>query len=346
MLVLSRTLLSQRARRFRELALSFRMVLSLLKLLSKETIFDSIATTSDTKSTESDESKGVALRPLFLRLNDATPQTMYEHDAITVETSSGITLACAERGDPNAPAVILLHGYSDSWRSLAPLLTELAPERRTIAVTLRGHGDSDKSDIRYRIRDFAADLPDVLDHYGIARAAVVGHSMGTMVAARLALSHPERIDALVLIGALATLKGNEAEEPLREAVEALTDPVDPGFVREFQQGTLARPVPPEFMDTIVAESLKMPTRVWRSALHAMLDEDLGPELHHIAAAHAAALGRPDELCDRDSQDRLATSIPRAQLSVLPGAGHAPHWEDPPGIAGNVVAFLNATQAET
>ena len=271
---------------------------------------------------------------------------MHEHDAIAVETSSGITLACAELGDPNAPAVILLHGYSDSWRSLAPLLTELAPERRTIAVTLRGHGDSDKSDIRYRIRDFAADLPDVLDHYGITSAAIVGHSMGTMVATRLALSHPERVDALVLIGALATLKGNAAEEPLREAVEALTDPVDTGFVREFQQGTLARPVPPEFMNSVVAESLKMPTRVWRAALHAMLDEDLGPELHRIAAPTLLLWGDRDELCDRDSQERLATSIPRARLSVLPGAGHAPHWEDPRGIAGDVVSFLNSARAKT
>ena len=108
---------------------------------------------------------------------------MHELDAIMIGTSSGITLACAELGDPNAPAVILLHGYSDSWRSHGPLLTELAPARRTIAVTLRGHGDSDKPDTGYGIRDFATDLPDVLDHYDVASAAVVGHSMGTMVAA-------------------------------------------------------------------------------------------------------------------------------------------------------------------
>ena len=168
--------------------------------------------------------------------------------------------------------------------------------------------------------------------------------MGTMVAARLALSHPERVAALVLIGALATLKGNAAEEPLREAVDALTDPVDPGFVREFQQGTLARPVPPGFMDTVIAESLKMPARIWRSALHAMLDEDLGPELHRIAVPTLLLWGDRDELCDRDSQGRLAMSIPRAHLSVLPDAGHAPHWEDPLGIAGEIESFLNATQA--
>ncbi len=269
---------------------------------------------------------------------------MYDLDATMIQTSSGISLDCTVLGDPNAPAVILLHGYSDSWYSHRPLLTELAPVRRTIAVTLRGHGDSDKPNTGCSIRDFAADLPDVLDHYGVASAAVVGHSMGTMVAARLALDYPERVDALVLIGALATLMGNEAEEPLRHAVESLTDPVDPSFVREFQQGTLARPVPPEFMDTIVAESLKVPARVWRSALHAMLDEDLGPELHRIAVPTLLLWGDRDQLCNRDSQGRMAMSIPRAHLSVLPGAGHAPHWEDPREIAENTVAFLDVTQA--
>ena len=77
----------------------------------------------------------------------------------------------------------------------------------------------------------------------------------------------------------------------------------------------------------------------------MLDEDLGPELDRIAAPTLLLWGDRDELCDRDSQERLAASIPRAHLSVLSGAGHAPHWEDPSGIAGNVVSFLNATQAE-
>lgn len=89
---------------------------------------------------------------------------------------------------------------------------------------------------------------------------------------------------------------------------------------------------------------KPAARIWWLALHAMLDDDLSPELHRIAAPTLLLWGDRDDLCDRDSQERLAASSPRAQLSVLPGAGHAPHWEDPREVAGNVVSFLNTIQA--
>ena len=264
---------------------------------------------------------------------------------IKVETPSGLVLDCAEQGDPKAPAVLLVHGYSDSWRAYGPLLADLSSAHRVIAVTLRGHGDSDKPETGYSIDDFAGDVAAVMDRSGVASAAVVGHSMGSMVAARLALDHPDRVQALVLIGALATLKGNaEVEEELAGAVEALTDPVDAGFVREFQESTLARPAAPAFLDSVIAESRKLPVSVWRTALRAMLDDDLGPDLNRIAAPTLILWGDKDGICDRDSQTRLAGAIPGARLSVLAGAGHAPHWEDPQGIAAAIASFLGAVRA--
>ena len=259
---------------------------------------------------------------------------------IDIKVPSGIMLSCAQQGDPHAPAVLLLHGYSDSWRSYGPLMAALSPSYRAIAVSLRGHGDSHRPETGYSIDDMAGDLPAVMDRFGIASAAVVGHSMGSMVAARLAIDHPERVRALVLIGALTTLKGNAAvETELREAVAAMTDPVARDFVRAFQESTLARPVPAEFLASVVAESLKLPVRVWRQALDAMLDTDLGPELQRIAAPTLILWGDEDGICERKSQTNMAKTIPAAQLSVLAGAGHAPHWEDPRGIATVIMSFI-------
>ena len=263
-------------------------------------------------------------------------------DVTRIRVSDEIVLDCAERGDPQAPAVLLVHGYTDSWRSYEPLLAALPATYRVIAVSQRGHGDSHKPDAGFGIDDLAGDLPALMERCKIASAALIGHSMGSMVAARLALTHPDRVHALVLIGALATLNGNAAIDlPFQEAVAAMTDPVPAGFVREFQESTLARPVEPEFLDTIIAESCKVPARVWRQALQGMIDADLGPEVHRITAPTRLLWGDHDGICDHASQTVLADAIPGARLTVFPGAGHAPHWEDPTGTAAAIAAFLDA-----
>ena len=76
------------------------------------------------------------------------------------------------------------------------------------------------------------------------------------------------------------------------AVSRLTDPIDPGFVREFQESTLAQPVPQAFLDTIVQESLKVPARVWRAAFEGFLEDDFAGGAEPDQSAHAHLLGRP------------------------------------------------------
>ena len=226
---------------------------------------------------------------------------MTTRETVRIETPDGVTLDAAAQGARKGPAVLLLHGYSDSWRSYEPLLAVLPPALRAVAVSLRGHGDSDRPARGYGIRDLAGDLPAVLNHLDIDRAAVIGHSMGSMVAARLAFAHPERVSALVLIGALTTLQGNAAIDDdfcddFCDAIAALADPVDAGFVPRIAVPTLL---------------------LW---------------------------GDRDGLCDRASQTRMARALATAEFSVLPGAGHAPHWEDPRGVAAAVTRFLEAARA--
>ena len=257
-----------------------------------------------------------------------------------IETAPGITLSGAEREASDAPTFILLHGYSDSWRSYQPLVAALSPAIRVIAISLRGHGDSTKPAEGYAIADFAGDLPALMDQRGVARATIVGHSMGSMVAARFALDHPERVQSLVLLGALATLKGNPAiEGEFAADIAALSEPLSFAFVREFQESTLARPVAPAFLAGIVSESLKVPARVWQGALNAMLEEDLGPALSGIQVPTLVLWGSADGLCDRKSQEAIVGALPRARLTAMPGAGHAPHWEEPQRVAAAIETFL-------
>lgn len=74
---------------------------------------------------------------------------------------------------------------------------------------------------------------------------------------------------------------------MREAwdstISTLTDPVDPGFVREIQKSALTQPVSKEFFETLVQETLKVPARVWRAVFESFLEDDLSGELDKIMA---------------------------------------------------------------
>ena len=251
-----------------------------------------------------------------------------------------VALDYAERGDPAGLPVLLLHGYTDSRRSYEPLLATLPAGLRMIAMTHRGHGDSDKPASGYEMADLATDVRQFMDALGIAQAVIVGHSMSSQVAQRFAAEHPERTRALILIGAFTAHAGNAEVEALRQGVSGLSDPVDPAFVRDFQQSTLARPVPSWFFEMIVAESLKVPLHVWRAALGGTIREDCTPCHAAISAPTLVLWGDKDPVSPRAQQELLGTAIADARLRVYGGVGHSPHWEVPHRVAADIATFLD------
>ncbi len=256
----------------------------------------------------------------------------------TASMSNGLKLPYVERGDPAGVPVLLLHGYTDSWRSWEPVLPYLPAAIHAVAPTQRGHGDADRPLAGYGPHDFAADAAAFMDALGIGPAVIVGTSMGSIVAQRFAIDFPERTRGLVLVAAATTWRTPAALE-LWEVVATLEDPIDPGFVREFQESTLAQPVSPVFVDTVVAESLKVPARVWRAALReGHLEANLAPELSAIQSPTLIVSGDQDAIHSRSEQAALVRSIPGARLLVYANAGHALHWEEAAHFAADLAAF--------
>jgi pimeloyl-ACP methyl ester carboxylesterase len=256
----------------------------------------------------------------------------------SVALPTGVTLQYVEQGSPAGIPVLMAHGFTDSLRSFELVLPHLPPSIRAFAVSQRGHGDSSRPESGYRVRDFAADLAAFLDTFGIERAVVVGHSMGSYVAQRFALDEPHRARGLVLLGAFSGFTHNSAVVEFAEVVDGLEDPIEPSFAAEFQRSTLAQPIPDAYFAAIVQESLKVPARVWKAAMHGLLDVDHRPELANIQAPTLIVWGDQDAFCPRSDQDILAT-IPRSELRVYAGAGHAMHWEEPARVAADLAAFI-------
>jgi pimeloyl-ACP methyl ester carboxylesterase len=250
-----------------------------------------------------------------------------------------IELPYVEQGDPDGIPVLLLHGWSDSWHSYEPVLPHLPSDIRAIAVTQRGHGDAQRPADGYASGDMAADAVALLDSLAIERAVVVGHSMGAWVAERIAIEYPERVSGVVLAAAIGPVDANPVAAELLREVAAFSDPVDPDWVRAFQISTTELPLAPEQLDLFVAESLKLPARVWQAAAAAFPRGDLYAELTAIEAPTAVIWGDRDSVGPREEQLRIAAAIGGARLTVYEGIGHALHWEQPERFAADLAAFV-------
>jgi pimeloyl-ACP methyl ester carboxylesterase len=257
----------------------------------------------------------------------------------SVALSTGVTLQCVEHGDRTGVPVVMLHGITDSWHSFAPALPHLPGSLHAFSLTQRGHGDSDHPATGYRTRDFAADVAAFIEALDLGPAIIVGHSMGSTNALRFAIDFPHHTRGLVLIGAFARYQPNPVLMDFwSSSVSVLTDPIDPAFVREFQESTLAIEVPREIVDKAVEESLKVPARVWRAALGGCLEDDFADEIDRIKAPTLALWGERDAFAPRADQDVFLKKIAGSRLVAYHGHGHAPHWEVPARVAADIGAF--------
>lgn len=263
----------------------------------------------------------------------------------SIDLPDRLTLEYVERGDPSGTPLVLLHGVTDSWHSFEPVLPHLPTAIRAFAVSLRGHGDSGRPAAGYTLRDMADDVVAFMDAMGVATAVVAGHSMGSGVGQRLATDHPERLRGLVLAGTFDDLRPNSTVRELwNDVISGMSDPVDPGFIREFQESTLARPIPPEFMTTVLRESAKLPARLWKAVWEGFLTDDVADALSRIRVPTLILWGDQDAICTRDSQERVQAAIPHARFVVYEGAGHALHWEEPERFAADLAAFVASRPA--
>jgi len=258
----------------------------------------------------------------------------------TATLSSGLRLPYAETGDASGTPVVLVHAYVESWRYFEAVLQRLPASVHCYAPTLRGHGDADRPLGGFRLEDFAADVMEFMDVVGIERAALVGTSSGGLVSQLVAIGRPERVSALILVSSPAVLADKPEVVAMSEEIMGLSDPLDPGFVRDFVRNTSPRSLPDEFAALLVEESLKAPAAVWQESLRGLLDADLPAALEHIAAPTLLICGGQDEFACAD-QDRLLRGIADSRLITYSGIGHGFHLAYPGPVADDLMSFLAA-----
>lgn len=258
-----------------------------------------------------------------------------------VKVDTGITLQYVAQGDPKGPVVVLLHGAGDSWHSWELVLPHLPRTYRTYAVTLRGHGLSDHPVKGYARSDFAADITSLLAKLDLRGVTLVGHSLGSFVAQVVAENNAEgRISRLVLVGSgPGRAPDPNHPSPVSSYFASVKDPIDYEFARDFQSGTAFTPLPPAFLEMMIAEVQRVPAAMFHELARNTADPDHLAKLARIRAKTLLLWGEKDSMFSKADQDDLLKIIPGSRLITYPQTGHALHWEFPERFAKDLSAFM-------
>ncbi|MEX1139425.1 MAG: alpha/beta fold hydrolase [Bacteroidota bacterium] len=256
---------------------------------------------------------------------------------------NGLTMNYQERGLPQGPPVVFVHGFPFSHAMWDAQMMSLPQEIRAISYDVRGHGQSDPGDGQYSIEFFVDDLIGLLDHLGIKQSVICGLSMGGYVALRTAERHPERVRALVLCDTRSEADPNEAK--VKRAGQAKTvketgaKPFAEGFVKavfapaSFQSN-------PKAVDAIKAViSNTSPLAIAGTLLALAARTDTTASLSAIKVSTLIMVGELDTLTPPAASESMHKLIKGSALHVIPGAAHMSNLENPAFFNSHLVDFL-------
>jgi pimeloyl-ACP methyl ester carboxylesterase len=265
----------------------------------------------------------------------------------TMVLANGVELCVQTFGDPESPAILLIGGAATSmdWWEEEFCERLASGPRFVIRYDLRDTGQSvsyEPGPPQYGGPDLVTDAVGLLDALRLARAHVVGMSMGGGIAQRLALDHADRVASLTLI---ATSPGGADLPPMSDELRAWVEepPPEPDWsdrqavvdyiVEDLRQHAGTLPFDEEEMRAFAGRIVDRTVNIASSMKNHYLlegDEPVGPRLGELTAPTLVLHGTEDPLFPYGHAEALAAEIPGARLLPLKGMGHElpprPIWD--------------------
>jgi pimeloyl-ACP methyl ester carboxylesterase len=267
----------------------------------------------------------------------------------------------AYRDEGSGEVLLFIHGMagsSDAWRELIP---RLAKNYRVVAPDLLGHGQSVKPRGDYSLGAFAVSLRDLLDELGIARATIVGHSLGGGVAMQFIYQHPDYCERLILISSGGL--GNDVGWILRllsaPGAEFILPIIAPSPVLKvgnkigswFTSSGMRAPRASEIWRAYSSFSDRPTRDAFLRTLRSVVDYR-GQAVSALNRLHIrselptlAIWGDDDQIIPAEHGHAAMAVRPGGRLEVLPGVGHFPHVEAPNEVADIIDDFMRATKQD-
>ncbi len=269
----------------------------------------------------------------------------------------GATLHYQEFGEESNPTLILIHGFTASthvWHTVAPLLA--TQNFHVIAVDLIGFGYSDKpSWFEYTIAAQAHIVGRLMNRLGIGKATIIGSSYGGAVAATLALDYAERVEKLVLVGAVAN--DDALDTPiLKLAFLPLIGEICTPFLldsKRYSEARMKDSLAPESQYLVTKESVASVMRplkakdAHRSVLASARNWDanrIQEDAHLINQPTLLIWGEDDKIIPPRNGEMLYDEILNSRLVILKNCGHLPPEEKPERFVALVGEFVRHHQA--
>ena len=258
----------------------------------------------------------------------------------------------APSGRANGRMVVLFHGmnfFAAAYRDTVDALARAG--FRVIAIDRLGFGRSSKPVMHYNLHMPARHTWALLDHLGIERAAIVGHSMGGMVATRFAATYPESTTHLVMVNQIG-LTDLRRERPWRDPEDVYRDVLETDYQdvleghRRYYPGTWREEylewVRVQYGLTLSGDWPRM-ARVRAAQMQILYEDPVVYEWQHIATKALVIGGAEDRLSpDFPAQARhVAESLQNAELVIYPDVGHAPGFEIPEQFHADLIEFLRS-----
>jgi pimeloyl-ACP methyl ester carboxylesterase len=264
-------------------------------------------------------------------------------------------------GQPNGRTVVLLHGMNFGGFYFGGPIEALRKEGfRVVVPDEIGFGRSSKPVIPYNFNDMAANVRKLLESLGVAKAAIVGHSMGGMLAARFAASYPDMTERVVIYNPIGLTDARyaqpwpSADDLYKRTMSASHDQLYSQFSatihRYFHTPGAWKPEYEQFVRILYAPTL---SGDWPR--YAMVRSILGQMVYLDPVVYdwskikvkALVLGGDQDTPDFPERAKhIAETIPGGELNLLPGLGHVPHIQAPEVFNAALLKFLGDRPASS
>jgi pimeloyl-ACP methyl ester carboxylesterase len=279
-----------------------------------------------------------------------------------VSSFDGTHLAVRAAGDPAAPMLLFVHGFSLDMTTWREQWVDLSVDHRCVLMDQRGHGASEHpADGDLSIRSMGRDIAAVLDAVAPdRRVVIVGHSMGAIATIAMAEVRP---DLLATTVAGIVLVGTSASELVRGAMGSITDLVRPRLgslrsaaqrVDRLRKAVLASPTdlrgavvrltqfgpdaPRHVVEHVVHLAERASSEVWTDGLAGLLETDLRDVLPRVGMPALVVVGEHDRVTPPASGVELAAALPDGRFVLLEGAGHIAMMERPVELDREIRSF--------
>jgi 3-oxoadipate enol-lactonase / 4-carboxymuconolactone decarboxylase len=259
--------------------------------------------------------------------------------------ANGVELFYDLTGPEDAPVVVFSTSVGATLEMWDPQVRALADRFRILRYDTRGHGRSEVVDRPLSMDDLADDLAGLLDALGIAKAHLVGLSLGGMTGQTLAVRRPEKLASLVLMATSAYVPPAETWTQRAATVRAqgMATIADVVMGRWFTAAFAERA--PQLVADTRKRFIANPPNGYATCCEAIRDMDLRPVIHAIRTPTLILSGADDPATPVAMMEDIRSRIPDVEMVIVPRAAHLLNLEQPEIVNAHLAAFLGRfTQA--